>query len=577
MRHLLLALAAVAIVAVAPVGTARAQSDERITNFATVARLSADSSLDVTEIITYDFGATPRHGIYRDIPLKYTDDRGTEYRPTVSFRGASQDGNPATVGQTSRDGILSLKLGDAARTLTGSHVYRIHYVLSPIMQPWEDRDEFRFNVTGNGWNVPIERASLTLTLPSSVAVLDSACYTGLAGSKENQCLVQIQGNLITVATAAVLAPAQGLGIVAELPTGAITGYLTAYVPPKPSPFVGLLVSLANVGILVALVQLIVSALAEWRLRTSRTIVAEYEAPDGLKPAELGLLTDNKSGMPEITATLIDLAVRGHLRIEQTHKKDLFHAADYTFHKLSSADSLEPYEQKLIDALFGGSDSVVLKDIDRTAMAATVTDVKNDVGDRMKGRGWYFRRPSVWRWGLPSLLLATNFFGLIQFVVVFFWRGNLLIIGPVVAVSLLLSGVVVYLCRRPSGMTPAGADEWAKVRGFKEYLSVAEKARLDFSDAPEKTPERFNKLLPFAIALGVEKAWAKQFEGIDVAPASGWYGGYDPATFSAVYLASSLGSDFSSGVASNFTPVSSSGGAGGGFSGGGFGGGGGGSW
>jgi len=372
-----------------------------------------------------------------------------------------------------------------------------------------------------------------------------------------------------------------MSVFADLPTGAITGYLQPYIPPKPNPLVLLGPLLASLFVLAGLVQMITSALAERSMRRSRTIVAQYEAPDTLRPAELGLLTDDRSGMPEITATLIDLAVRGHLRIEQTHKKDLLHAAAYTFHRLQATDTLEPYEQKLIYALFSsGADAVELKNVDRTSMASAVTEIHQQVGDRMKNRGWYFKRPSAWRWGLPMMLLGIAAFG--SFLPIGFYTSSGTWSGLVAALAISLVSIgasvaAIYLLRSPNGMTPAGADEWAKVRGFKEYLSVAEKDRLNFSDAPDKTPERFNKLLPFAVALGVEKAWAKQFEGIDIAPATGWYSGYNPTGFSAVYLASSLGSDFSQGVASNFTQVSSSGGSSGGFSGGGFGGGGGGSW
>lgn len=121
------------------------------------------------------------------------------------------------------------------------------------------------------------------------------------------------------------------------------------------------------------------------------------------------------------------------------------------------------------------------------------------------------------------------------------------------------------------MTDTGAKQWAKVEGFQLYMSVAEKDRLKFSDAPDKTPERFNKLLPFAVALGVEKDWAKQFEGIDVSQSTNWYVG-NMAAFSAVNLASDIGTSFASTVSSN-SSVSSSGGS----AGGGVGGGGGGSW
>lgn len=578
-RHLLVAVAAALLVVAAPLDVSAA-SGEQITGFAVDANLRADSTLDVVETIDYDFGSLDKHGIYRDIPLVYTDDLNHEFRPDATFTSATQDGLTATVSETRSDRQLSLKLGDAGRTITGVHRYQIRYSLHPIIQPGSGHDVLKFNATGNGWTVPILATSVHIKLPVGVTALASNCFTGAAGSKDSNCSVASVGQTIDARSSQTLLSGEGLSVFADLPTGAINGYLQPYSPPKPNSLVLLAPLLAGLFVLGGFIQMIMTALAERSLRKSRTIVAQYDAPDTLRPAELGLLTDNKSGMPEITATLIDLAVRGHLRIEQTHKKDLFHAAAYTFHRLQNGDSLEPFEQKLIDALFGGKDTVELKNVDRTDMASAVTEIQIQVGDRMKNRGWYFKSPSNWRWGLPAMLLGIAFFGLQIPIGIYASSGTLtgaLLVFAGSLVSVGLSVAAIYLLRSPSGMTPAGADEWAKVRGFKEYLTVAEKDRLKFSDAPDKTPERFNKLLPFAVALGVEEEWAKQFEGIDVAPATGWYSGYDPTAFSAVYLASSLGSDFSQGVASNFTPVSSSGSSSGGFSGGGFGGGGGGSW
>lgn len=576
-RHLLVAVAAALLVVAAPLHVSAASS-EQITSFAVDANLRADSTLDVVETIDYDFGSSYRHGIFRDIPLVYTDDLNHEFRPDITFISALQDGLTATLTQTRSNNQLSIKLGDAGRTITGVHRYQLRYSLHPIIQPGDGHDIFKLNVTGNGWTVPILAASVHVTLPAAVTSLASNCFTGVAGSKDSNCSVISAGQTIDARSSQTLLSGEGLSVFANLPTGAISGYLTAYVPPKLSPFIWIPVVIAGLAILVAIIQIPLKLLAEWRQRASRTVVAQYDPPDSLRPAELGLLVDDRSGMPEITATLIDLAVRGHLRIEQTHGKTLLHAAAYTFHRLQTQDALEPFEKELIDALFDNKDSVELKDLDRTSMAATVTTIQNQVGDRMKNRGWYSERPDAIRW-VPSLLLLAASGAFLGWSILAIWSNSFSLLHVLFnsAISVLLSIAAFYSLRHLGGMTPSGADEWAKVRGFKEYLTVAEKDRLKFSDAPDKTPERFNKLLPFAVALGVEKDWAKQFEGLDVAPATGWYSGYDPTAFSAVYLASMLGSDFAHGVASNFTPVSSSGSSSGGFSGGGFGGGGGGSW
>jgi uncharacterized membrane protein len=261
-------------------------------------------------------------------------------------------------------------------------------------------------------------------------------------------------------------------------------------------------------------------------------------------------------MREITATLIDLAVRGYIKIIQTEPKKLMSKAKYRIVQQQDYSDVQDYERSLLDALFisanqdgisgvisrltGKEDlpadpsnvmqSVDLDRVDRTKVSNAVTAVNARLNARLKAKGYYGSMSD--QRGLIDKLVDTG------------------------------------------TVTDSGAAEWAKVEGFKLYLSVAEKDRLNFTDAPDKTPERFNKLLPYAVALGVEKEWAKQFEGIDVAPENGWYSSQTLATWTAFSLADDLSTGFGAAVASNFVAPSSSGGS---SSGGGFGGGGGGSW
>jgi len=186
MRHLLFTLFASLLIVAVPLGVSAATS-EQITNFDVDATLSSDSTLSVIENIDYDFGAAARHGIYRDIPLVYTDDKGQEFRPKVEFTSATQDGSAAKVSESRGNSALSLKLGDAGRTITGLHRYQIRYELHPIMQPGDGRDVLKFNVTGNGWNVPIMFASIHVTFPDGVTPLAANCFTGAAGSKNANC------------------------------------------------------------------------------------------------------------------------------------------------------------------------------------------------------------------------------------------------------------------------------------------------------------------------------------------------------------------------------------------------------
>ena len=131
-------------------------------------------------------------------------------------------------------------------------------------------------------------------------------------------------------------------------------------------------------------------------------------------------------------------------------------------------------------------------------------------------------------------------------------------------------------------TVAGRNVTDQIEGFRQYLGVAEEARLDALNPPDKTPELFERFLPYAVALDVENHWAQRFAGVLAAAAAAgatasWYSGshdwHDPTGF-----ANHLGGELSSTIASaSEAPGSSSGSGGGGFSGGGGGGGGGGGW
>jgi hypothetical protein len=216
-------------------------------------------------------------------------------------------------------------------------------------------------------------------------------------------------------------------------------------------------------------------------------------------------------------------VLGYVKIEYVPKSSIFGSKDYRLIKANPIADVSPSEQTLFTTIFQDADengAILLKKLQALTVASAATEFKQSLKADLTANGYYNK------------------------------DGSLLDVGE---------------------LTDAGAKQWALVDGFRLYLSVVEKDRLNFSDAPAKTPERFNKLLPYAIALGVEEQWAKQFEGIDLVTSTNWYSG-NLATFSAVSLASDLSGDFAQALSSS-SSVSSDGGVGGG----GFGGGGGGSW
>lgn len=519
-------------------------ASERVASFDSNIHVSKQNVLDITETIVYDFGDAAQHGIYRDVPIDYRDSEGKYYYINFKLLGITQDGSSAKVDKSESSGNQRLKIGDPDRTITGQHTYVIHYQLTPVVNQKDGKDHLALDITGNGWDVPIDKASAKIEFDGSPSISGATCFFGSAGSTDTSGC-QISGNPtagkslesdsgglippITLATIRPLAANEGITFEAFLPSGYVDHYLVAGQkrPVNWADFWPLLV-----GGPITLLVLYIFVIRQWRERRrkkSQTIIAEYDPPDKLTPGDIGYLHDDTANTVEVTATLIDLAVRGYIKIIQTQPKSFMRKAKYDIERVASYANALQYEQNLLNALFGTASRVSIDSLNKTEMAKAVESMRSTIKSRLTGAGYYGQFSA--QKGLMAKMVES---------------GNI---------------------------SDTGAKEWAKVEGFKLYLSVVEKDRLKFTDAPEKTPERFSKLLPYAVALGVEKEWAKQFEGIDVAPTTGWYEGSPGMHFTAFALADSLSSGFAASVSNNFVAPS----GGGGSSGGGFGGGGGGSW
>ena len=494
-------------------------ADEKIITFDSQVTITKQNKAIVTETIGYDLGSTPHHGIYRDIPIDYRDGKNMYY-VTAKHLGTKDENGTDVQAETSQSGSnYRIRLGDPdIGTLTGLHVYKISYELSPIITQKDGKPFLNIDTIGTGWEVPITSATSSIKLENGAELSNQQCFVGSQGSM-TPCE--------EFGKAKELSPYQGMTINANLPDG----YVSSYLQPNQQRPIGITGIVIGVGLLstaLAIVCVVFIFFLRWRRarakRKKQIVVAQYEPPTSLTPAEIGHLEDDSSNMAEVTATLINLAVRGYLKITQKEKtgiSGIFGGNEYVLSSLKPSDDLPPDQAALFNAFFSTGKEVKLNDLNKSTMASAITSFESATKKSLENKGFYDKSGGVLQ------------------------KGTL---------------------------TDLGAREWALVDGFKLYLNVVEKDRLAFTDAPEKTPERFNRLLPYAIALGVEQQWAKQFEGIDVTKSASWYSGSNMAAFSAGSLVSDLNSGFASAVSSN-TSVSSSGGS----SGGGFGGGGGGSW
>jgi uncharacterized protein (TIGR04222 family) len=360
---------------------------------------------------------------------------------------------------------------------------------------------------------------------------------------------------------------------ADLQSDSVTKYLVAGQRPpiKWGRYAGFIVGAAL--LLLALLSLVISAVTQRIRRGRETVVPLYEAPDGLSAAEIGYLTDNRGNLTEVTATLISLAVRGYLKIEQLTPPKLLRKGTYSLTKLKDAKGLPAWEQTIFDAVFSSGKTVKVSELSQSKMATAVTSFQAQLKAQLDQRGYYAKPKMVKRLNTLGFLLSALLLGGTA-AIHLTTDGGADWLGSLAATA---AGLVIFWpALNKQQATAAGAEEWSRVEGFKWFLTMTEKDRLNFTDAPKRNPKLFSAMLPYAVALGVEKDWAKQFEGIDLDNSAGWYSGTYPLTPS--YLANDISSSFSGVVSSNFTPVSSSSsGSSGGFSGGGAGGGGGGSW
>ncbi len=550
-----------------------ASASEKIDNFDATVKINQDASINVSERIDYDFGELEKHGIFRDITVKYKA-RGGNYNLRVSNISVTDENGTGYNFATSTEGkSLRIKIGDADKFVTDKKTYVIDYKIKRAINYFDSQDELYWNATGDQWPVPIEKSSAKVILPVEVSKekLQTACFYGVYGSAA-QCEAILESevgkSVFAYRNPTALSSGQGLTLVSGFPKGIVK---------KPGVWQNLLDIISDNWILFLPLVTFAILFYLWYTRGRDpkgrgTIIVEYDAPENLTPIEAGTIIDEKFGNKDISAEIINLAVRGYIKIKRTEeKKFLFKSKDYIFEKLKNEDGLaEDFDKKIIKGIFSGGETAKLSDL-KNKFYKDLKDVQKGVYGSLVAKGYFPDNPNTIRGiyaGVGTALLFAGFF-----------LGS--IFGSLGVVSLVICGIlaIIFSFIMPR-KTKKGALAKEYILGLKEYLGVAEKDRIKFHNAPEKNPERFEKLLPFAMVLGVEEEWAKQFEGIYKNPPS-WYEDSSGGNFNSLLFVHSL-NNFSSTANANFSssPSSASGGGSGfsgGGSGGGFGGGGGGSW
>ncbi len=612
----------------APSASGTLSPSESIRRFDVAVTIGRDGSLLVLETIAYDFGTDGKHGILRDIPVRVRyDDR---YDRVYPIDRITVDADPATPHgykpETAPGGRKRLRIGDPDRTIRGEHVYRIGYRVRGAMNGFDDHDELVWNAVGVDWTVPIGAVSVTVDAPSAVRRV--ACTAGPYGSTLPCGAASSDGSTARFANGP-LGPGENVTITVGLPKGAV---------PDPRPVLDERFSLdrafsrtpATVAAGLGLLAIVVGAfpvllrsvgrdrrfvgspvdvafgnadgaeeIVPWGERT--IVPVEYVPPDGLRPAHMGVLQDLRADPVDVTATIVDLAVRGHLRIEEIEKKGWFGKADWRLVRLSPAEPNPrpaPWEQMLLDRLFEDATapvdpapahdpserstsappaadpegpSIRLSEL-KNHFASDMAAIRDALYDDATARGWFNGRPDrvVRRWTAIGWVVAAAGVAAVYATARYTHFG--LAVLPLPLAGLLLVASARWMPRR----TAKGTAVLRRAQGFRRCIEESEKERARFAERRNL----FSEYLPYAVVFGATEKWARAFSGLagDPPDTSAWYRSSTPFSTETFGHSVEHFAVMSTGTLTS-RPASSggSGFSGGGFSGGGGGGGGGGSW
>jgi uncharacterized membrane protein YgcG len=645
MKRLLAALGLVWLF-LALAGAVRAE--EMFTSYHSDIGLAQDGTLTVTETISAIVeGDRIKRGIYRDLPLTFTDASGRTARVDFKLVSVERDGNAEPYRTESIKGGIRIYSGDADVLLSrGEHTFRFTYETARQIRFFDDHDELYWNVTGTDWAFPIEEASATVTLPSGVKAQALDVFTGRYGATDKNARAVEEGDELMFTTTRRLQPGEGLTIAIKMPKGSIE---------RPSASTERLWWFRdNLAAIIAIVGLVIVVLYYSRawFKVGRdpargVMVPRWDAPDGISPALVNYI-DNKGfsgeGWTALSAAALNLAVGGHVVLE-----DLKNSLVITRTGKARAGRLPTGEAALLKAVEDQGGKLVIDKANGKIVQKVGADFRSAM--EREHRGKYYKANTAYvvggvvlsvlfllaiflfgeldeeNIGLVIVPVAAAFFvsvfavgfgksfrrqaslaarivsvvvlGFIGFVAVSVFSGVfaflvfeavsshqlplLIAVGGIVLVNLLF----FLLMGAP---TPLGARMMDGIDGLRQYLTLAEKERLNMAGAPEMSPQHFETLLPYAVALGVEKPWSETFDRwLLTAAAGAAAAGYQPAwyhgdSFSAGSFGDRMGG-FAGSMADTMTsslpppPKSSSSGfsSGGGFSGGGGGGGGGGGW
>jgi len=539
-------------------------SDWYIKEFSSEIVVNKDSTLTITESIIADCGnLLDKHGIFRILPTQIKTTEETIQTPIELISITDFFGKPIRYKAIRNiiDHTITWKIGDPDIVVSGENQYRIKYkVKNAIRFNNSNFDEFYWNLNGNFWDIETDSFMATIEFPKEInrENADTDYYTGYLGEKGKDLAVYrwVGPNTLQFYAARTLLAKQGITVSITFSKSIFTPYKLS-IFEKYNEYLGFL----NFWYLLPLV-VFIACFVLWRKygndpNLKKTVIPEFEIPENLTPIQVGVLMSNGSvNNKYISATIIDLAVKGFVSIEEIEKKGLFDKKDFKLKKLKDVEHASA-QKVVLDSIFALSEEVLLSSL-KKEFYKSIPHIKKQARSELIEGGLITKKGLVYQ-------------------AIFFVAGIILLVlvGPLKAPAVISGIILVIFSFIMPKRTMKGAEALWRVKGFRLYMKAAEKYRQQFYEKENI----FEKYLPYAMVFGITKEWIKKMEQIYGADyfqthVPVWYIGTNISGFDVNSFASHIDS-LSSSIALNVGGPSGSGGAGG--AGGGAGGGGGGGW
>lgn len=543
----------------------------QIDSFTSDIIINNDTSLDVTESIAVNFD-TEKHGIYRDIPVHYTDRFGQPYNLRLQVMSVRDGHNADYSYELLHEGdMLRIKIGDPDFTVTGQQTYVIHYTVTRAYTlqtvNGAQQVEFPWNITGT-WPVSMTQAQAIFHLPktSNIQDIPTICFTGPQGSTATDCTITRGKDTITVTAKTGVPYSTQLTASLQIP---------ASVMRLPSNLELTMWFLADNYMLVVAAGFFMLITFLW-IRYGKelpmdSIVPRWEIPEDIDPFSAEVLYHEGIQNKSMAAGIIYLATRGYCTIEARSPK-------YILHKKKESEGLSPSFKKLFNALFISGNNVSTDDL-KNKFYVHIAGIKNATFEGIMAKKWFFSDP-------PTVKVLYILGGLVPLVIsIIVSLGTDQDWGTLACFMVSIYWIILSL-QMPK-KTQEGRKRQAELLGLREYIGRAEKLRLEMKNPPGHTRNEFDRLLPYAMIFDIENTWANQFSDILKQPPDwlegdtrSFYGNnFLPAlySFQSKSVSTLVSTPPSTSTSSSHSSSGFSSFSGGGFSGGGFGGGGGGSW